>query len=115
MTASDPKLPEHEAIYKKIRNMILFGEVLPGQGVTILGLKAAHITDTAKLANVHHERTVLQAVVDAQVPMDAPLRGHGGLTEQEVPFIANRVLDLPAAPTLRNFDVLHYACTAAAQ
>lgn len=39
MTASDPKLPEHEAIYKKIRNMILFGEVLPGQGVTILGLK----------------------------------------------------------------------------
>ena len=41
MTASDPKLPEHEAIYKKIRNMILFGEVLPGQGVTILGLKDA--------------------------------------------------------------------------
>lgn len=41
MTASDPKLPEHEAIYKKIRNMILFGEVLPGQGVTILGLKEA--------------------------------------------------------------------------
>jgi DNA-binding GntR family transcriptional regulator len=41
VTASDPKLPEHEAIYKKIRNMILFGEVLPGQGVTILGLKDA--------------------------------------------------------------------------
>ena len=41
MTASDPKLPEHEAIYKKIRNMILFGEVLPGQPVTILGLKEA--------------------------------------------------------------------------
>ena len=41
MTASDPKLPEHEAIYKKIRNMILFGEVRPGQGVTILGLKDA--------------------------------------------------------------------------
>jgi len=41
VTASDPKLPEHEAIYKKIRNMILFGEVRPGQGVTILGLKDA--------------------------------------------------------------------------
>ena len=41
MTASDPKLPEHEAIYKKIRNMILFGTVLPGQPVTILGLKEA--------------------------------------------------------------------------
>lgn len=39
MNASDPKLPEHEAIYKKIRNMILFGAVLPGQPLTILGLK----------------------------------------------------------------------------
>ena len=41
MNAPDPKLPEHEAIYKKIRNMILFGEVQPGQAVTILGLKDA--------------------------------------------------------------------------
>jgi len=39
LNASDPKLPEHEAIYKKIRNMILFGAVLPGQPLTILGLK----------------------------------------------------------------------------
>lgn len=39
MNQSDTKLPEHEAIYKKIRNMILFGEVLPGQPVTILGLR----------------------------------------------------------------------------
>ncbi len=39
MNAPDPKLPEHEAIYKRIRDMILFGEVLPGQPVTILGLK----------------------------------------------------------------------------
>ncbi len=39
MTVSDTKLPEHEAIYKKIRNMILFGELRPGQSVTILGLK----------------------------------------------------------------------------
>jgi phosphonoacetate hydrolase len=44
-----------------------------------------------------------------------PLRSHGGLTEQTVPFIANRVIaDLPAAPALRNFDVLHAACKAAA-
>lgn len=44
--------------------------------------------------------------------LDAPLRSHGGLTEQEVPFIVNRPLDLPDAPKLRNFDVLHYACMA---
>ena len=43
-----------------------------------------------------------------------PLRSHGGLTEQEVPFIVNRVLDMPGAPTLRNFDAFFYACAAAA-
>ena len=43
-----------------------------------------------------------------------PLRSHGGLTEQEVPFIVNRRIDLPDAPVLRNFDAFFYACTAAA-
>jgi phosphonoacetate hydrolase len=48
--------------------------------------------------------------------LDAPLRSHGGLTEQEVPFIVNRRLaDMPGAPELRNFDVLYYAALAAAQ
>ena len=46
--------------------------------------------------------------------LDMPLRSHGGLTEQEVPFIANRVIDLPSQPVLRNFDALFYATTAAA-
>ena len=43
-----------------------------------------------------------------------PLRSHGGLTEQEVPFIVNRKIDLPDAPELRNFDAFFYATTAAA-
>nr|WP_315928742.1 phosphonoacetate hydrolase [Mesorhizobium sp. SP-1A] len=44
-----------------------------------------------------------------------PLRSHGGLTEQAVPFIVNRKLpDLPSAPVLRNFDAFHYAAMAAA-
>ena len=46
--------------------------------------------------------------------LDVPLRSHGGLTEQEVPFITNRVLDLPSQPVLRNFDAFFYATTAAA-
>ena len=46
--------------------------------------------------------------------LDVPLRSHGGLTEQEVPFIANRVLDLPSQPVLRNFDAFFYATSAAA-
>ena len=32
------KLPEHQAIYLQIRNMILFGKLVPGQAVTIQGL-----------------------------------------------------------------------------
>ena len=48
--------------------------------------------------------------------LDEPLRSHGGLTEQEVPFIVNRALPgLPNEPTLRNFDAFYYATMAAAQ
>lgn len=46
--------------------------------------------------------------------LNEPLRSHGGLTEQVVPFIVNRAIDLPAAPVLRNFDAFFYATTAAA-
>jgi phosphonoacetate hydrolase len=46
--------------------------------------------------------------------LDEPLRSHGGLTEQEVPFIVNRTLDLPNAPELRNFDAFQIATRAAA-
>ena len=43
-----------------------------------------------------------------------PLRSHGGLTEQAVPFIVNRRIDLPEAPALRNFDAFFHAARAAA-
>ncbi len=45
-----------------------------------------------------------------------PLRSHGGISEQRVPFIMNRALDetLPDAPTLRNFDAYYYVTKAAA-
>ena len=42
-----------------------------------------------------------------------PLRSHGGLTEQTVPFIINRKIDLPSSPELRNFDAFYYAALAA--
>ena len=45
--------------------------------------------------------------------LDEPLRSHGGLTEQAVPFIANRMMDLPNAPQLRNFDAFYFAAIAA--
>ncbi|MCB2011029.1 MAG: phosphonoacetate hydrolase [Geminicoccaceae bacterium] len=47
--------------------------------------------------------------------LDVPLRSHGGLTEQAVPFIVNRRLDdLGEAPALRNFDAFAVATRAAA-
>jgi phosphonoacetate hydrolase len=41
--------------------------------------------------------------------LDEPLRSHGGLTEQRVPLIANRKVQVPAGHTLRNFDVFDVA------
>ncbi len=47
--------------------------------------------------------------------LNEPLRSHGGLDTQAVPFIVNRVLpELPEAPALRNFDAFHTATLAAA-
>ena len=34
-----------------------------------------------------------------------PLRSHGGLTEQKVPMISNRVISPPAGHRLRTFDL----------
>ncbi|MEZ5750987.1 MAG: GntR family transcriptional regulator [Paracoccaceae bacterium] len=39
--SSATKLPEHEATYRRLRDMILFGELAPGQKVTIQGIIAA--------------------------------------------------------------------------
>ena len=44
--------------------------------------------------------------------LDAPLRSHGGLSEQVVPFIVNRPIDLDETG-LRNFDAFHIAAQAA--
>ncbi len=42
--------------------------------------------------------------------LDAPLRSHGGVSEQKVPLLFNRPLkDVPAGRRLRNFDVFDLA------
>ncbi len=45
--------------------------------------------------------------------LDAPLRSHGGLSEQVVPFVANRRVELDSGHRLRNFDAFHVAARAA--
>ena len=47
--------------------------------------------------------------------LDAPLRSHGGITEQRVPLILNRPTpDVPAERRLRNFDAFDLALNCAA-
>jgi phosphonoacetate hydrolase len=41
--------------------------------------------------------------------LDAPLRSHGGISEQRVPLMVNRATDLPASVRLRNFDLFDVA------
>jgi phosphonoacetate hydrolase len=43
-----------------------------------------------------------------------PLRSHGGLTEQKVPFLVNAPVELPAGHRLRNFDAYWVGTTLAA-
>ena len=47
--------------------------------------------------------------------LDAPLRSHGGLSEQTVPLLFNRRLaDVPTGRRLRNFDIFDLALNHAA-
>ncbi|MGH8733373.1 MAG: phosphonoacetate hydrolase, partial [Burkholderiales bacterium] len=41
--------------------------------------------------------------------LDAPLRSHGGLSEQRVPFVLNRPAQLPEGARLRNYDIFDAA------
>ena len=42
--------------------------------------------------------------------LDAPLRSHGGVSEQTIPLLFNRPLhDVPTGRRLRNFDVFALA------
>ncbi|MBB2917818.1 phosphonoacetate hydrolase [Cupriavidus alkaliphilus] len=41
--------------------------------------------------------------------LDAPLRSHGGLSEQKVPLLFNRKVSVPPGQRLRNFDILRLA------
>jgi len=42
--------------------------------------------------------------------LDAPLRSHGGLSEQSVPMLFNRrTAGLPGKARMRNFDILDVA------
>jgi phosphonoacetate hydrolase len=63
---------------------------------------------------VGDHRTVLGTSVSRHdlSGLDAPLRSHGGISEQRVPLLLNRRVRVPADRPLRNFDVFDVALNA---
>ncbi|MFD1702239.1 phosphonoacetate hydrolase [Methylopila henanensis] len=71
-------------------------------------LPADRIGDVVVLSDRHKVLGTSAAKHDLS-GLTEPLRSHGGLTEQTVPMIANRAIEVPAGRTLRNFDVFDVA------
>jgi phosphonoacetate hydrolase len=71
-------------------------------------LPADRIGDVVVLSSKHKVLGTSAARRDLS-GLTEPLRSHGGLTEQTVPMIANRKIEIPAGRTLRNFDVFDVA------
>ena len=113
-TAYLPDGADRDDIITRLRALPEMLEVLSREeAVAKYELPADRIGD---LTMVSTENMTLGTSADRHdlAALKEPLRSHGGLTEQEVPFIVNRMLDLPNAPVLRNFDAFFYACAAAA-
>ncbi|WP_271202011.1 phosphonoacetate hydrolase [Methylopila turkensis] len=71
-------------------------------------LPADRIGDVVVLSDRHKVLGTSAANHDLS-GLTEPLRSHGGLTEQTVPMISNRKIEVPAGRTLRNFDVFDVA------
>lgn len=113
-TAYLPEGADRDEVITKIKLQPEMLEVLTKEeAVAKYELPADRIGD---LTMVSTENMTIGTSADRHdlAALGEPLRSHGGLTEQEVPFIVNRVIDLPDAPVLRNFDAFFYACAAAA-
>lgn len=89
---------------------------IPGVDVAIAAVEACarfelppdRIGDVVVLSSKHKVLGTSAAKHDLS-GLDEPLRSHGGLTEQVVPMIANRKIEIPKDRTLRNFDVFDVA------
>ena len=113
-TAYLPETADIADIIVKLQSTAGITDVLTkAQAVTRFELPADRIGDIVMVSGENMTIGTSEHRHDLAA-LDVPLRSHGGLTEQEVPFIANRVLDLPNQPVLRNFDAFFYATTAAA-
>lgn len=93
------KLPEIEEVFTKQEAVERFK--LPSDRIGDLVIISIEKMTIGKTATYHN----LEALKE-------PLRSHGGLSEQLVPFIINKPYELPSAPYLYNYDAFYYACAA---
>lgn len=115
-TAYLPKGADREAIMAKLRKVEDITLVLSREeGCARFELPEDRIGDIIMVSGENKTIGTSEHRHDLAA-LNEPLRSHGGLTEQAVPFITNRKLpDQPDAPALRNFDAFYYAVMAAAQ
>jgi len=71
-------------------------------------LPADRIGDIVVLSSRHKALGTAPELHDL-TGLDAPLRSHGGITEQRVPLISNRRLSISTGRSLRNFDAFDVA------
>jgi phosphonoacetate hydrolase len=92
-------MPGIDAVYGKVEGCTRFGLPLDRMGDLIVLSGGASGSKVLGTCASKHDLSGL----------DAPLRSHGGLSEQVVPIIINRkAQNLPA--TLRNFDAFFIGC-----
>ncbi|HEY6737839.1 MAG TPA: hypothetical protein VI076_03245, partial [Actinopolymorphaceae bacterium] len=116
----DPALASDES---RLDELVVRLAALPGVELAIAGAEACARFDlppdrTGDIVVIGDRHTALGTTADRHdlSGLDAPLRSHGGLAEQTVPFIVNRpIADLPDGHRLRNFDAYWVACNLTVQ
>ncbi|MGI9501371.1 MAG: phosphonoacetate hydrolase [Geminicoccaceae bacterium] len=98
------------AIVDRLRTLEGIDTVLSrGRAATALELPEDRIGDIVVTSTRHVVIGAAEAAHDLS-GLDAPLRSHGGLTEQTVPFMVNRpIVGLDPKRELRNFDAFDVA------
>lgn len=108
--------PQAEAILERLSDLEGVDTVLTAeQAAQQFDLPRDRIGDLVLITGKHTVVGTTPARHDLS-ELEEPLRSHGGLTEQRVPFIVNRpVAGLPAGHRLRNFDAYWVALNFAQQ
>ncbi|MCF6321202.1 MAG: phosphonoacetate hydrolase [Rhizobiaceae bacterium] len=113
-TAYLPEGADHGDIINKLRNIDDITHVLTREeAIERFELPGDRIGDIVMVSGENMTIGTSEHRHDLAA-LKEPLRSHGGLSEQVVPFIVNRVIELGNKPELRNFDAFFYATRAAA-